>query len=83
MSSFQFVLHSLYLSQPPYFTMGHVDTAEIASLLFALELPPLTKDQENNLTDDERANREKLARHIERLHNIGMRINHCAMVGFS
>ena len=64
--------------------MGHVISSnEVAKFLLELQLPPLTEDQERNLTDDEQANRERLAAQIQKLHNIAIRIEHCAMVGFS
>ena len=63
--------------------MGHVSSNEVAKFLWELQLPPLTKDQENNLTDDERANRESLDEHIKKLKNIALRIEHDVMVDFS
>ena len=60
--------------------MASIDCANLVAFLQNLQLPPLTQEEENQLTEDKRAERERLATHIRQLHNIGLRIDHCAMV---
>ena len=60
--------------------MDYIDCATIQSFLKNLEVPPLTEDEENKLTQDEVAERETLGANIQQLQNIGLQIDHCVMV---
>lgn len=62
----------------PKDVMGHVTRRDIVYYLFGLEyLPYLTRDEENNLTNDEQASRQAINAKIERLQRIANnKINH-------
>ena len=47
--------------------MDYIDCATIQSFLEKLEVPPLTEDEENKLTQDEVDERETLGANIQQL----------------
>ena len=52
--------------------MPYIDCTKLASLLQNLELPPLTQDEENQLTEDEQEKREILAINIQQHQKMGL-----------